>query len=264
MIEGGPREDGTPAAPPSLMSLMMMATRANLESSSTRREEARPRPRIRERALGAGVESLTDRELVALLVERGTPFEPLGDRVERLFREAGGLAGLSSRGVAALAEELGLGIACAARIGAAIELGTRVVRLGREPPGEAASSATDVERWGRAHLVDLPHEELWALLLDGRNRILGERMIARGGLHACAITARDVLRPIVREAAGAFVLVHNHPGGDPCPSREDLVFTRAVALGASTLGVTLIDHVVVARDGSVSMLEAGLFDEVSP
>ncbi len=225
--------------------------------------EERPRPRLRERALAHGVDTLADEELVAILVERGTEHEPLERRVRRLLAEAGGLPGLLGHGVGGFAHELGLGLACGARLAAAIELGVRAARLAHDVERAPATSAHDVERWARRRLSGLAHEELWALLLDTRHRIVGERMLARGGLHACALTARDVLRPVVREAASAFVLVHNHPGGDPCPSREDVAFTRTVSAGASTLGVTLVDHVVVARDGFVSLLEAGLLDEMA-
>ncbi|MBI2388956.1 MAG: DNA repair protein RadC [Deltaproteobacteria bacterium] len=229
--------------------------------SQVDRQDVRPRPRLRERALEIGVEQLADDDLVALLVERGTEGEPLEQRVARLLREAGGLAGLCSRGVGGFVHELGLGLAGGARLAAAIELGVRAARLAHGVERAPATSAIDVERWARRRLVGLPHEELWALLLDARNRILGERMLARGGLHACALTARDVLRPVVREASSAFVLVHNHPGGDPCPSREDVAFTRRVHAAATTVGVALVDHVVVAREGHVSMLEAGLLEE---
>jgi DNA repair protein RadC len=215
-----------------------------------------PKPRLRERALERGVEDLGDEELIALLVERGTAAEPLLERVTRLMREAGGLSGLCSRGVGGIAYELGLGLACGARVAAAIELGVRAQRLS-VPAGLPARSAHDVERWARSRLASLAHEELWALLLDTRNRVVATRMLARGGLHACALTARDVLRPVVREASSAFVLVHNHPGGDPSPSREDVSFTRNVQRAAHALGVALVDHVVVAREGWVSMLEAG-------
>jgi DNA repair protein RadC len=224
-------------------------------------DEARERPRVRERARELGVERLGDEELVMLLVERGVPGEPLEPRVARLMREAGGLDGLASLGVSALAEDHGLGLACGARIAAAVEIGIRVARRARETSIMSAGSAEEVERWGRGRLGHLAHEELWALLLDARNRVVAERMIARGGLHACATTPRDVLRPVVREAASAFVLVHNHPGGDPCPSREDVFFTQRVAEAARTVGVALVDHVVVARDGYVSMLEARLIGE---
>jgi DNA repair protein RadC len=217
---------------------------------------------LRERALERGVESLSDEELIAILVGKGNEHEPLERRVARLLEESGGLPGLMSRGVGALSNELGLGLATGARLAAAIELGVRAARLAFDVERSPATSATDVEKWARRRLSSLAHEELWALLLDARNRIVAERMLARGGLHACALTARDVLRPIVREAAGAFVLVHNHPGGDPCPSREDVAFTRQVHAASQTLGVTLVDHVIVAREGHVSMLEAGLLDEL--
>ncbi|MGZ3473251.1 MAG: JAB domain-containing protein [Polyangiales bacterium] len=221
--------------------------------------EQREHPRVRERALERGVEDLADHELVAILLGHGTAGEPLERRVARLLTDAGGLPGLVSRGVGGLANELGLGLAVGSRVAAAIELGVRVARLA-QPSDRSATSAVDVARWAQSRLVGLAHEELWALLLDARNRIVGDRLVARGGLHACVMTARDVLRPVVREAVSAFVLVHNHPSGDPCPSREDIEFTHAVQAGAGTLGITLVDHVVVAREGHVSMLEAGLFD----
>jgi DNA repair protein RadC len=240
-------------------------------TASEKEKEERQRPRLRERALERGVDDLSDEELVAILVERGTEEEPLERlhrsgslerRVHRLMNESGGLPGLLSRGVGGLANELGLGLACGARIAAALELGLRAARLAHDVERAPATSAQDVERWARRRLTSLAHEELWALLLDGRNRIVGERLLARGGLHACALTARDVLRPIVREATAAFVLVHNHPGGDPCPSPQDVTFTKSVTRGCETLGTTMVDHVVVARDGYVSMLEAGLLDEL--
>src|SRR5687768_12207286 len=95
-------------------------------------EVERPRPRLRERALERGVDALTDEELVAILVERGTESEPLERRVRRLLLEAGGLPGLMSRGVGGLADELGLGLACGARIAAAIEVGVRAARLAHD------------------------------------------------------------------------------------------------------------------------------------
>lgn len=241
--------------------VMMTTNEQNDDAGATLRTE-RVRPRLRERALERGVEELGDDELIGLLVERGTVGEPLERRVARLLDEAGGLPGLCSRGVGGMAHELGLGLACGARLAAAIELGVRAARLAA--PGVErvpATSAQDVERWARRRLTGLAHEELWALLLDTRNRLVAERLLARGGLHACALTARDVLRPVVREASSAFVLVHNHPGGDPCPSREDVAFTRKVQSASTALGVTLVDHVVVARDGWVSLLEAGLLAE---
>jgi DNA repair protein RadC len=216
-------------------------------------------------ALSEGLEGFSDAALLALLDDAMTGAGDGGcerrQRHEALLEAVGGLTALARRGVGDLAERHGLGPNLGARLCAAIELGSRIARMEAADAAEQLGRANDVERWARRRLSSLDHEELWVLLVDGRNRMRGARPVARGGLHACAVLARDVLSPVVREAVSAFVLVHNHPGGDPCPSREDVQFTRRVAAGADAVGVVLVDHVVVSRGGAVSMLEAGLLDD---
>ncbi len=154
-----------------------------------------------------------------------------------------------------------LGAAEAVRVCAAFELGRRAqVRFDELRRGAAPMSAEAVARWAAPRLAHLDHEEVWVLCLDGRSALLCARQVGRGGVHGCALLARDVLVPVVRESASAFVLVHNHPSGDPTPSREDLEMTRALTAAADALCVPLLDHVVVARGGHRSMFEMGLFD----
>jgi len=112
--------------------------------------------------------------------------------------------------------------------------------------------------WARPRLATLDHEELWVLALDGRHGLRAARRAASGGIHGLHVGARDVLRIALREAASAFVLVHNHPSGDPAPSDEDVAFTRLVSDAASLVGTPLLDHVVIARQRSSSMLDLGL------
>jgi DNA repair protein RadC len=107
-------------------------------------------------------------------------------------------------------------------------------------------------------LATLDHEEVWVLSLDGRNGIKGVRRVAQGGVHGCALTAREILRPALVAAATALVLVHNHPSGDPTPSEYDVHMTRAVAAAADVVGLSLLDHVVVARDGARSLAALGV------
>jgi DNA repair protein RadC len=152
-----------------------------------------------------------------------------------------------------------MGPAKGARLAAAVELGRRAVfaaSLDAKPklPDPRAAVA-----WARPRLATLDHEELWLLALDGRHGLRAARRVASGGIHGMHVAPRDVLRVAVREAASAFVLAHNHPSGDPAPSLEDVAFTRAVAHAASVVGTPLLDHVVVARTQSRSMLELGLF-----
>jgi DNA repair protein RadC len=101
----------------------------------------------------------------------------------------------------------------------------------------------------------LDHEELWLLLLDGRNGLRAARRVASGGIHGLHVSVRDVLRIALREAASAFILVHNHPSGDPTPSGEDQTFTAAVTEGANLVGCPLLDHVIVARQRASSMID---------
>jgi len=212
----------------------------------------------RERAVEVGVECLGDAELLAIVLGTGCTGVPVSVLSARLLEEHGGVAGLARAGVGELAEPAGMGAAKGARVAAAIELGRRATfaasldALPKLPDREA------VESWARGRLATLDHEELWVLALDGRHGLRAARRVASGGIHGLHVTARDPLRIALRAAASAFVLVHNHPSGDPTPSDEDLAFTRAVVEGAAAIGTPLLDHVVVARRRATSMLESGL------
>src|SRR5690606_8458363 len=115
----------------------------------------------------------------------------------------------------------------------------------------------DVYRYARPRLAHLTQEVFHVLLLDTRHRLVADRRVAAGGLASCAIAPRDVFEPAIREAAPAIVLVHNHPSGDPTPSRDDVALTRRLADGARLLGLSLVDHVVVADGGFASLAEMG-------
>ena len=110
---------------------------------------------------------------------------------------------------------------------------------------------------GPATAATLDSEELWMLCLDGRHGLRAAHMVAKGEMQGLRVNPADVLRQAISEGVSAFVLVHNHPSGDPTPSDEDLEFTRRVALGCAAVGLTQLDHVIVARERS-SMLERGI------
>jgi DNA repair protein RadC len=92
------------------------------------------------------------------------------------------------------------------------------------------------------------------------NGLRAARRVAEGGLHGCAVDPRDILRAALREAASAFVLVHNHPSGDPAPSDEDISLTNMVARAGAVLGTPLVDHVIVAAGGHASLFDLGLLE----
>jgi len=212
----------------------------------------------RERAATVGVEHLGDTELVAIVLGTGCTGLPVGILAATLLEEHGGVSGLVRAGVGELTQRAGVGAAKAARLAASIELGRRAVVAASLDATATLPNRRAVEAWARPRLATLDHEELWILALDGHHGLRAARRVASGGIHGLHVAARDPLRIALREAASAFVLVHNHPSGDPEPSAEDTAFTRTVSGGANVVGVPLLDHVIVARRRAVSMLERGL------
>jgi DNA repair protein RadC len=209
----------------------------------------------RERALQEGVETLPDSDLLAIVLGTGARGVPVGLLAAELLESEGGLGAVARRAPHGVSNRAGIGPAKAARLAAAFELGRRVhvaeLRAGRL----TLRDHTEVAAWAHPRLSTLEHEEVWLLSLDAQNSMKSARRIARGGAHGCALTTKDVLSPALRDNASAIILVHNHPSGDPRPSSEDLAMTIAIRSACEVVGVPLLDHVVVARSGSSSVLE---------
>lgn len=217
-----------------------------------------PRSGPRERARDHGLSVLADEELLALLLGSGHRGEPVHLLATSLLWEHGGLRGLGRASPGLLTTRNGVGEVKALRIGAALELGRRLALADvEERPWLPDSRA--VFRYARARWRHLEHEELWVLALDAQHRLRASVRAAQGGLHGMQLAVRDPLRLALREAASAFVLVHNHPSGDPTPSAEDLRFTERVAEAAELLGTPLVDHLIVAGDRYRSLLDDGFF-----
>jgi len=214
----------------------------------------------RERGMAEGFDSLADSELIAVLLGTGEKGRPAARVAADLLEQSGGVVGLSRMGTHALAQVHGVGLVKAARISAGFELGRRLLLRSSGAPRQNLASSSEVARWARVRLSALDHEQVWVLALDGRNCLRAAKRVAEGGLHGCSVDPRDVLRAVVREAASAFVLVHNHPSGDPTPSDEDIELTNRVARAASVLGTPLVDHVIVAGGGHASLFDLGVIE----
>lgn len=209
--------------------------------------------RPRERLLSAGAPALSDADLIALVLGAGTAG----------FPARGAALGLLGRApLAALAwaapEELagpGIGLARAAALAAAFELGRRAAWA---PPrrGERCLDPGRVHELTR-HLAHAERETFHVVLLDVRGRLLKVAQVAEGSLTQCPVSPRDALRPAVRDGAHGVVFVHNHPSGDPAPSPEDADLTERLRAAAEIVGVLARDHVIVAAGGYYSFVEAG-------
>ncbi|HET9957312.1 MAG TPA: DNA repair protein RadC [Polyangiaceae bacterium] len=214
-------------------------------------------PDHRERALRVGVEVLSDQDLLAIVLGTGSTGEPVNLLAATLLDSEGGVTGLSRNTPHRLAGRRGIGPAKAVRLAAAFELGRRAQIHEFGPDPLTVRHFEQVVAWARPRLATLDHEEVWLLMLDAKNGLRSVRRISQGGSHACALTARDILRPALRDGASAIVLIHNHPSGDPTPSPEDVEMTKNVMAACDVVGLALFDHVVVARRGACSMFEAG-------
>lgn len=212
-------------------------------------------PRERMRAVGS--EGLSDAELLAILLGTGARREPVGVLASRLLHEVGGIAALSRVGAGALEQIAGLGPGKASRIVAAVELGRRVVTRPL-PRGARVGSSRDVDAALRPRLAAADVEHFIAIALDAKNRPIGEIEIARGGLSACPVSPADVFRALLREAAAGVVFVHNHPSGEPSPSADDVALTERLRRAGELIGVRVLDHLIIGREGYFSFLDAGL------
>ncbi len=219
------------------------------------------RPSVRERVLRAGVGSLSDAELLTVLLATGVAGQPVGSVAEALLSAVGGLERLARVGPHRLAQQRGIGPVKATRLLAGIELGRRVTLRSLSDDGLLLGSFEAVAAWARPRLAALDHEEVWLLCLDAKNTLRSARRIAQGGLHGCALRPADVLRPALEDAASGIVLVHNHPSGDPTPSTADIEMTRLLVEACQVVGLYLLDHVIVARSGAESLRALECFDE---
>jgi DNA repair protein RadC len=213
--------------------------------------------RPRERLFNLGPQVLATNELLAVLLGTGTRRLPALELANQILADSGGLKGLAEASASALSRLPGLKSARAARVVAALELGRRAVA---EPdsPRPAFKTPSDVGRFLQPRLSGKPVEEFGLLILDTRNRLKRLQVISRGSLNGSLVHPREVFREAIALQAAALVLCHNHPSGDPTPSREDLELTRRLREAGLILGIEVLDHVIVGQGGYVSFKEEGL------
>lgn len=212
--------------------------------------------RPRERLDALGPTALSDVELIALLLRTGDRGRDAMAVAAELLERRGGLRGLSRAGTRELSRCDGIGPAKGASVRAALEIGRRLAGR-RLQAGAAIATPEDVYRHFHPSLRDERQERFFVILLDARHRVLRSEVISQGTLTASLVHPREVFAPALREAAAALVLVHNHPSGDPTPSREDREVTSRLARAGEILGVQVLDHVVVAERGFCSLREEG-------
>lgn len=224
---------------------------------STAVRELPPEERPRERLARLGPEALKDAELVAVIIRSGTRdmgAVALSEKVIRTFRD---LRGVARASIQELMEVKGLGEVKAIEIKAALELGKRLAAHTADQRPRI-SSAEDVSRLLMIPFKDCEIEIFKVLLLNPKNEVIKIADVSRGSLDAAVALPREVFRQAVRDGAVSIIVCHNHPSGDPEPSRADIALTRRLHESGELIGITLLDHIVFGDGRYVSLKERNL------
>ena len=209
-----------------------------------------------DKLLDRGPEVLSDAELLAVVLRHGRGGLTAVDLGRALIRRYGDFRQLGDAGLGELCVATGVRRPQAALIVAVLEIARRhgesAFRMGQPFRG-----SSDVYAHFRERLATERRECFFAVLLDNKHRKIKDVAVSQGSLTASIVHPRDVFAPVVRESAAAVIFVHNHPSGDPTPSREDIEITRRLRDVGELMGVRVLDHIVVGRGRYVSFVDDG-------
>ena len=214
-----------------------------------------------EKCLRLGAEALSDGELLAVLLRTGTkgcPSVDMADEILNLSKDREGLLGLYQLSLAQLQSVKGVGRVKAVQIKCIGELSKRIATA----TARKGLSFNQPETIAEYYMERLRHEEqelLICMMLDTKNHLLGEEMVFKGTVNSSLVNPREIFLAAVSYHAVGILLVHNHPSGDPTPSRADLDFTQRVSRAGDILGIPLIDHIIIGDHRFLSFRQRGIF-----
>lgn len=214
--------------------------------------------RPRERLYARGAAELSLQELLAIVIGEGTRGSSALVVALGLLGEFGDLVVMGRAGVDEMRRVPGIGFARACQLVASFELGKRFARESRKN-GTAIRAPKDVARLFMDEMKHYDREHFKAAFLNTKNQIIKVATVSIGSLNASIVHPREILKPAIAVSAASIVLVHNHPTGDPTPSREDVEFTRRFARCGELIGIELLDHIVIGADRFQSLKESGYF-----
>jgi DNA repair protein RadC len=212
--------------------------------------------RPRERLLLHGAEHLTDAQLLAIILRTGGGGKSALDLALELLQTFENLRGIDHASCGEFGSFKGMGNAKVAQLKAAFELGRRL--LG-EPVkrGPAFSSGSDVFAYYHQRLKDIRKEVFYCAMLDAKNRMSKDYRVSEGTLTNSLIHPREAFKNAIKESAASVIFVHNHPSGDPRPSREDIIVTERLISAGEIVGIKVLDHVIIGDNRYTSMMEEG-------
>lgn len=213
--------------------------------------------RPREKMMMHGARALSNAELLAILIGSGNVEETAIELSQRILNDAdNNFNRLGKYDLKELMSYKGIGEAKAITIMAAMELGRRR-REDELPERPVLNTSQKVYDYMRQRLVDLPHEEFWAILLNRAGRVIDTVMVSKGGTAATTVDVKIILKAAIQSLASAIVLCHNHPSGACKPSREDEQSTHRVKEAAQLMSISVVDHIIVCENNYYSFADNG-------
>jgi len=216
--------------------------------------------RPRERLLHHGVKYLTDAELLAIILVKGSSGKTSVELARNLLAKFGSLRKLVNTSYSEMKQIGGIGQAKYAQIKAALEMG---VRLSREKmlPGKRIQKAQDLVDYYYAEMRDKKKELFHIILLDVRYQIIRDVLISMGSLTETTVHPREVLKEVIKESAAAVIFLHNHPSGNPQPSQQDIELTNRLCESCQMMGVKVLDHIIIGEDCFYSFVRMGQMND---
>ncbi len=214
-----------------------------------------------ERCLQMGPEYLTDAELLAVIIRTGSREETsleLAQRILALNYPHGGILGLLHLSLPEFMKIKGIGRVKAIQLLCIGELSRRIWKQGAKMSSPDFRNPRDVAAYCMEDMRHLEQEQVRALFFDTKQKLIRESVLSKGTVNASVISPREIFIEGLRCGAVSLILVHNHPSGDPSPSREDELLTRRVEEAGKIIGITLLDHVIIGDTTYTSLRERGM------
>jgi DNA repair protein RadC len=214
--------------------------------------------RPREKMLAKGIRSLSEAELIAILIGSGNLEESAVEVSRRILASVNNnLNELGKKNINDLQKFKGIGPAKAITIAAAMELGRRRKETEPEEKPKVVTSA-DAAALFVPLLSDLPHEEFWVLLLNRNNLVIDKMLVSQGGLSGTIIDVRIILKMALDKLASSIILCHNHPSGNLVPSEADKEITRKIKEAGKHMDIPVLDHLIIGNGAYFSFTDEGL------
>lgn len=228
-----------------------------MDDKNTMIRDLPPDERPREKMQAIGPEGLSNAELIAILLRTGNARESALHLAERIISKSGGLRSLPDLSLEELQSFKGIGPAKAVQIKAALELSKRIA---------TTLNNNETSITSPRHVADLFMEELRykkkeyfkLIILNTKNKVISREEISVGSLNASIVHPREIFTSPIKKSASSIILVHNHPSGDPSPSKEDLAVTRRLVDAGNILGIEVKDHIIIGDGCYLSFKEKGL------